>query len=59
MAVASRQSAFVKIHWAVRIWVLHAFQKKAKQGKKTPRKDIDLIKRRLEAARQDHNRRQN
>ena len=41
------------------IYVLHAFQKKAKQGKKTPRKDIDLIKRRLEAARQDHNRRQN
>ena len=41
------------------IYVLHAFQKKAKQGKKTPKKDTGLIKRRLEAARQDHNRRQN
>lgn len=26
-----------------RVWVLHAFQKKAKQGIKTPKKDIDLI----------------
>jgi len=39
--------------------VLHAFKKKAKKGSKTPKKEIDLIKRRLEAARQDHNRRQN
>ena len=29
------------------IWVLHAFQKKAKQGIKTPKKDIDLIRERL------------
>ena len=30
-----------------RLWVLHAFQKKAKQGIKTARKDIDLIRERL------------
>ena len=30
-----------------RLWVLHAFQKKAKQGVKTPKKDIDLIRERL------------
>ncbi len=30
-----------------RLWVLHAFQKKAKQGSKTPKKDIDLIRERL------------
>ena len=30
-----------------RLWVLHAFQKKAKQGIKTPKKDIDLIRERL------------
>ena len=30
-----------------RLWVLHAFQKKAKQGRKTPKKDIDLIRERL------------
>ena len=41
------------------IYVLHAFKKKAKKGRKTPEKDINLVKRRLEAARQDHNRRQN
>ena len=30
-----------------RIYVLHCFQKKSKSGKKTPKKEIDLIKRRL------------
>ena len=29
------------------LWVLHAFQKKAKHGIKTPKKDIDLIRERL------------
>ena len=29
------------------VWVLHAFQKKAKQGIKMPKKDIDLIRERL------------
>ena len=29
------------------LWVVHAFQKKSKQGIKTPKHDIDLIKDRL------------
>ena len=29
------------------IWVIHAFQKKAKTGIKTPQKDVDLIKQRF------------
>ena len=41
------------------IYVSHAFKKKAKKGRKTPKKEMELIKTRLKAARQDHNRRQN
>lgn len=41
------------------IYVLHAFKKKSKKGSKTPKKEIALIKLRLNAARQDHNRRRN
>lgn len=29
------------------LWVIHAFQKKAKKGMATPRKEIDLIKQRI------------
>jgi phage-related protein len=29
------------------IWVLHAFQKKAKRGNATPKREIDLVKERL------------
>jgi phage-related protein len=29
------------------IWVVHAFQKKSKQGRKTPQREIDVIKDRL------------
>ena len=29
------------------IWVVHAFQKKAKQGAKTPQKELDTIRDRL------------
>lgn len=36
------------------IYVLHAFQKKAKRGIATPKPDIDLIKRRLQTAKEDH-----
>jgi phage-related protein len=34
------------------IYVLHAFQKKSKKGIATPKQELDLIKRRLEAARE-------
>lgn len=30
-----------------RVWVLHAFEKKATQGIKTPKKEIDLVGERL------------
>ena len=33
-----------------RIYLLHAFQKKSTRGIKTPKKEIDLIKRRLKMA---------
>lgn len=33
-----------------RIYVLHCFQKKSKKGKKTPQREIDLIKERLKTA---------
>lgn len=33
------------------VYILHAFQKKSKQGVKTTKQDISLIKRRLELAR--------
>lgn len=41
------------------IYVLHVFQKKSKQGKATPPKDIALIKRRLKEAENDYRERQN
>ena len=36
------------------VYVLHAFQKKSKSGIATPKKEIDLIRRRLELAERDH-----
>src|SRR2546425_13140821 len=38
------------VQLGAKIYVLHAFQKKAKSGIKTPQKDIDLIKRRYKEA---------
>jgi phage-related protein len=35
-----------------RIYVLHAFQKKSKRGVETPKRDIDLIKRRYAEAKE-------
>ena len=37
-----------------RIYVLHVFQKKSKSGIKTPKEDIELIKRRLQTAKEIH-----
>jgi phage-related protein len=39
------------------VYVLHAFQKKAKKGIATPKQEIDLVKRRLAIAETDHARR--
>ena len=36
------------------IYVLHCFQKKSKRGIRTPRQEIDLIRRRLRLAEEDY-----
>lgn len=36
------------------VYVLHAFQKKSKRGIATPKRDVDLIRDRLEMARRLH-----
>src|SRR5271166_4542528 len=35
------------VHFAEAIWVVHAFQKKATRGIKTPKHEVDLVKDRL------------
>lgn len=55
---ADTYRAVYTVQFASAIYVLHAFMKKAKKGRKTPKKEIDLIKTRLQAAQQDHNGRQ-
>jgi phage-related protein len=39
--------AVYTLRYAGRVYVLHAFQKKSKTGRETPRRDIELIKQRL------------
>jgi len=41
------------------VYVLHAFQKKSKSGKATPKKETDLIHQRLADAQRDYSERQN
>jgi phage-related protein len=50
IALAYRGDAFRVIYavqLAEEVWVIHAFQKKSKQGIKTPVHDIELVKDRL------------
>ena len=42
--------AVYTVRFAEVVYVLHAFQKKSKRGRATPKAEIDLIKRRLQAA---------
>ena len=44
--------AVYTLKFAGRVYVLHAFQKKSKSGIATPRRDVELIKRRLREAEQ-------
>lgn len=37
------------VRFADAVHVLHAFQKKSKRGRKTPRPDVELVERRLKA----------
>jgi phage-related protein len=50
IALAFRGNAFrvvYSVHLADEIWVVHAFQKKSKQGIKTPKGELNLMKDRL------------
>ena len=50
VALKDRTNAYRTVYalqFGEELWVLHAFRKKAKQGVKTPKKDIDLIGERL------------
>lgn len=46
--------AVYTVRFSEAIYVLHAFQKKSKQGTETPKEDMDLIRRRLKEAEHDY-----
>lgn len=48
--------AVYTVKFAGIIYVLHAFQKKAKKGRKTPDAEIELVRRRLRIAEEDYKR---
>lgn len=56
IALAYRSDAF-RVVYAVQvadeIWVVHAFQKKSKQGIKAPKQEIELVKDRLKRLREE------
>ena len=59
LAIAARQDgdtyrAVYTVQFEAAVYVLHAFQKKAKRGIATPKQEIDLIRRRLKAAQQHY-----
>ena len=47
--------AVYTVRFETAVYVLHAFQKKARRGVATPKKELDLVGRRLRAA-EDHDR---
>src|SRR5579863_3180953 len=44
--------AVYTLKYAGKVYVLHAFQKKSKSGRQTPRRDMELIRQRLHEAEQ-------
>ena len=44
--------AVYTLQYAKAVYVLHAFQKKSKTGRQTPRREIELVKQRLRKAEQ-------
>jgi phage-related protein len=46
--------AVYTVRFKTAIYVLHAFQKKSKQGIKTPQSDIELVRKRLKDAETDY-----
>lgn len=51
--------AVYTVRYPEAVYVLHAFQKKSKRGVATTKKDIDLIRKRLNEAERQHRTRQN
>ena len=51
--------AVYTVRYPEAVYVLHAFQKKSKRGNATSKKDIDLIRQRLNEAERQHRMRQN
>ena len=45
--------AVYTVRFAAGVYVLHAFQKKSRRGRETPRGDMDLVRRRLRMAEED------
>ena len=46
--------AVYTVRFKLAVYVLHAFQKKARRGIETPKQEIDLVKRRLRTAEQHY-----
>ena len=46
--------AVYTVRFSGAVYVLHAFQKKARRGIKTPAKELDLIRERLRRAEEEH-----
>lgn len=44
------------VRFETAVYVLHAFQKKSKSGAATPKQEIDLVRKRLKAAKEEHER---
>lgn len=51
--------AVYTVRYAEAVYVLHAFQKKSKRGIATPKKEMELIRQRLNEAERLHRERQN
>jgi phage-related protein len=51
--------AVYTVRYAEALYVLHAFQKKSKTGRETPRRDIELVQQRLREAEQIEKERSN
>lgn len=45
--------AVYTVRFANAVYVLHAFQKKSKRGRETPKSEMDIVRRRLRAAEED------
>jgi len=42
------------VRFAGAVYVPHAFQKKSKRGRATPKREMDLVKERLKTAKEDY-----